>query len=74
MQLKIAIMYILVVIFVFIFKHKKENVWLIAERGDEARDNGYSFFRYLKNYHLLRDYKLITPLIFSVGYSIILLY
>lgn len=50
-QLKIAIMYVLVLIYVLIFKHKVEEVWIISERGDEARDNGYSFFKYLKDKH-----------------------
>jgi len=30
---------------------KKKNLWLISERGFEARDNGYFFFCYLKNNH-----------------------
>lgn len=29
--------------------HKK--IWIISEYGYEARDNGYSFFKYLKNNH-----------------------
>lgn len=28
-----------------------EEVWVISERGDEARDNGYAFFRYIKESH-----------------------
>ena len=27
------------------------KVWLIAERGDDARDNGYTFYCYMKQYH-----------------------
>lgn len=34
-----------------IFYKKYKNVWLISERGDEAKDNGYVFYRYLKKYH-----------------------
>ena len=29
----------------------RPNVWLLSERGDEARDNGYSFYEYLKKSH-----------------------
>lgn len=50
-QLKISIMYFLVLIYVIIFRHKEEDIWLISERGDEARDNGFSFFKYLKSEH-----------------------
>lgn len=28
-----------------------DNAWLIAERGTDARDNGYVFYRYLKKVH-----------------------
>ena len=30
---------------------KIDKVWLISERGYEARDNGYFFFKYLKENH-----------------------
>lgn len=30
---------------------KFNNIWLISERGDDARDNGYFFMLYLKKYH-----------------------
>ena len=30
---------------------KYKNIWLISERGTDARDNGYFFFRYLKSEH-----------------------
>lgn len=43
-------------IFLFLFaiipsiflKRKRPNIWLIAERKMEARDNGFSFFEYLR--------------------------
>ena len=50
-QLIVAIKYILVLIYVKIFKRKIENVWLISERGDEARDNGFAFFEYMQEMH-----------------------
>lgn len=28
------------------------NVWLVSERGDDARDNGFFFFRYLRINHI----------------------
>lgn len=30
---------------------KYRNVWLISERGNDARDNGYVFFKYIKKTH-----------------------
>jgi len=33
----------------YIFTNKKENIWLISERGNEARDNGYFLYNYIKN-------------------------
>ena len=30
---------------------KKEDIWLISERPDQARDNGYCFFRFLREQH-----------------------
>lgn len=50
-QLCILIKYYLTVIFIALFNKKTKNIWLISERGDEARDNGYSFFIYLKKEH-----------------------
>lgn len=29
----------------------KQNCWLICEKRNEARDNGYHFYKYLKNQH-----------------------
>ncbi len=29
----------------------KKNIWLIGEKGTEARDNGYYFFKYIREYH-----------------------
>ena len=31
--------------------YKRKSIWLVAERGIDARDNGYWFFRYLKEKH-----------------------
>lgn len=44
------IVYILLYIPSFILYHKK-NIWLICERGTDAQDNGYIFYKYLKEEH-----------------------
>src|SRR5699024_4344501 len=37
------------------------NVWLIGERADEAQDNGYVFFEYLRTAHpRLRAYYILS--------------
>lgn len=34
------------------FKRKKyENIWLVGEIDDEARDNGYHFYKFMRTYH-----------------------
>ena len=32
-------------------KYKKKKVWLICEKKDMARDNGYIFYKYMKQHH-----------------------
>ena len=32
-------------------KYGKKEVWLVCERGTDARDNGYHIFRYLRKEH-----------------------
>ena len=34
-----------------ITRKRNPNVWLISERPDQARDNGYCFFKYMKEQH-----------------------
>jgi CDP-glycerol glycerophosphotransferase (TagB/SpsB family) len=41
----------LAVAFVVALFYKHKPIWLVAERGVDARDNGYWFFRYLKEKH-----------------------
>lgn len=51
---RIKQVYIYIKYFVLIipsFFLKKMNSWLISERGDEARDNGFSFYNYMINNH-----------------------
>lgn len=46
-QLLLLVKYYFVLIISF-FINTDNNIWLISERGDEARDNGYYFYKYLK--------------------------
>ncbi|KOR76488.1 hypothetical protein AM231_27350 [Paenibacillus solani] len=41
----------LVASFFYRFNSKYRNIWLVCERGYEAGDNGYSFFKYLCQNH-----------------------
>lgn len=50
-QFWVLLKYYIVVLYVIAFRRKTINTWLISERGDEARDNGFVFFKYLKNNH-----------------------
>lgn len=41
--------------------YKRGSIWLVCERGVDARDNGYWFFRYLRtHYSEIKAYYLIT--------------
>lgn len=57
---------LLLIIKVYIVKllslfESEHDYWVIAERGHEARDNGYAFYKYMKNEHPeIRVYYLIT--------------
>ena len=33
------------------FIPRYKDIWLVSERGNEARDNGYHFFKYLRKFH-----------------------
>lgn len=56
------------------------NIWLISERGTDARDNGYWFYRYLRESHpeieaiyvitpISSDYKKVASLGKTVAYN-----
>lgn len=45
------LVFCIVVAFLFRMNKKYKYAWLICERGYEARDNGYSFFKYLREKH-----------------------
>lgn len=51
MQTKVIVKYLITILYCKIKREKINDVWLISERGDDARDNGYVFYRYLKNNH-----------------------
>lgn len=41
-------LFLFAVIPAFFYKKRRPHLWLVCEKGDEARDNGYWFFRYLR--------------------------
>lgn len=41
--------------FAFFYKKKHPNLWLLCDTADEARDNAYWLFRYLREYHKEED-------------------
>ena len=48
--IKLIIAYIFA-FFIKIFSPTMRNVWVLSERGDDARDNGYFFYKYLIEKH-----------------------
>ena len=38
-------------LFMKLFDPSMRNVWIISERGDDARDNGYFFYKYMTENH-----------------------
>lgn len=40
-------------------KKRHKNLWLISERPDEARDNGYALFRYIRTEHPQDDVRYV---------------
>lgn len=39
----------------WIYKRKRKGLWLVCERSDEARDNGYWFYKYMREKHPEQD-------------------
>ncbi|HFU4511920.1 TPA: CDP-glycerol glycerophosphotransferase family protein [Streptococcus suis] len=37
------------------FKKKNKTIWMISDREDEAADNGYSFYKYLRKHQIDQD-------------------
>lgn len=48
---KILIIILCCISFPFRFILNKKNIWLILERGYDAQDNAWHFFKYIKKYH-----------------------
>ena len=48
--IKLGVAYV-IAFFLKCFNAKYRNIWIISERGDDARDNGYVFFKYLRENH-----------------------
>lgn len=59
LQVIYLIKYVISLIVAPFFRKKYNDVWLIAERGDEARDNGFYFYEYLKKNHTNLNIKYI---------------
>ena len=46
-----SLKYFLCLPIAFVFYKKQKGVWIISERPDQARDNGYIFFKYMREKH-----------------------
>lgn len=56
-----SIKFVIAYMILFFNKNKMTNEWIISERGDEARDNGYHLFKYIrKNYPDINVYYVIS--------------
>lgn len=42
-----------------LLRRKRKKVWIVTERPDQARDNGYCFFKYMKEQHPEQDVRYI---------------
>ncbi len=49
--IKCILLYFYYSLYCKIKKIKNDNIWLISERGNEARDNSYHFYKFLKKNH-----------------------
>ena len=39
----------------WLYRVKRKNLWLVCERSNEARDNGYWFYKYMREIHPEQD-------------------
>ena len=46
-QIKCIVKYFYYKLYCSVKKIENKDVWIISERGDEARDNGYAFYKYM---------------------------
>ena len=49
--IKCALLYIYYFLYCKLKKINNSDVWLLSERGTDARDNAYHLYKYLKNNH-----------------------
>ena len=50
-EIKSTIRFALLILLLSVKKKNIEDIWLISERPDQARDNGYCFFKYIREKH-----------------------
>ena len=50
-EIKSTIRFALLILLSSVKKKNIEDIWLISERPDQARDNGYCFFKYIREKH-----------------------
>lgn len=58
-QLIVFVKYCYYFFFCKIHKITNENTWIISERGDDARDNGYAFYKYMMSNHSEVNFKYV---------------
>lgn len=50
-QISVIIKYIFYFIYCRIKNINNADIWIVSERGNEARDNGYAFYKFIKKEH-----------------------
>jgi hypothetical protein len=58
-QILVILQYIYYWFYCKIFRIKNDDVWLLSERGDEARDNAYCFYKYMLKEHPNVNFKYV---------------
>ena len=58
-QLVVFIKYVYFYLYCNLFNIDNKNVWLISERGNEARDNGYAFYKFMEKNHPELEFKYV---------------
>ena len=58
-QIMAILKYIYYYCYCKILKIHNDDVWLISERGDEARDNAYAFYKFMIQNHPEENFKFV---------------
>lgn len=58
-QVCVLVKYVFYVLYCRLRKVNNSSVWLISERGNEARDNGFAFYKYMLKNHPEIDFRFI---------------